>query len=111
MPGFAAHGEDLPDAGEVEVVVELTGDPDGAPLAAAVLGLRALVREVRRAPGDGLVEGEPDIVEQGGLVSLDGEQVVGAAFEQIGGQRTLGEQGVGGDGAARDVGAPSRAGG
>ena len=78
---------------------------DGSPLAAAVPGLRALVREVRRAPGDGLVESEPDIVEQGLLISLDGEQIVRAAIEQTGSQRALGEQGVGsGDGAARDVG-------
>ncbi len=104
MPGFAPHGEDLSDAGEVEVVVELAGDPDGAPLAAAVLGLGALVREVRRAACDGLVESEPDVVEQGGLVALDGEQIVGAAVAQIGGQRALGEQSIGGDGAARDVG-------
>ncbi len=71
--GFTAHGEDLSDAGEVEVVVELAGDPDGAPLAAVVLGLRALVREVRRAPGDDLVESEPDVVEPGRRVSRDGE--------------------------------------
>ena len=69
LDGVAAHGEDLSDAGEVEVVVELTGDPDGAPLASAVLGLGALVREVRCAPGDGLVESEPDIAQQGRLVA------------------------------------------
>ena len=69
LDGVAAHGEDLSDAGEVEVVVELTGDPDGAPLASAVLGLGALVREVRCAPGDGLVESEPDIVMQARLVA------------------------------------------
>ena len=54
--------------------------------------------------GDGLVESEPDIAQQGRLVALDGEQVGRAAIEQIGGQRALGEQGVGGDSAARDVG-------
>ena len=41
---------------------------------------------------------------QARLVALDGEQIIGAAAEQIGGQRPLGEQRVGGDGAARDVG-------
>ena len=30
--GFAAHREDLSDVGEVEVVVEFAGDPNGAPL-------------------------------------------------------------------------------
>ena len=56
------------------------------------------------APGAILVEGEADIVEHVGLVGLDGEQVVGAAVEQIGGERALGEQGIGGDGAPCDVG-------
>ena len=69
LDGVAAHGEDLSDAGEVEVVVELTGDPDGAPFAATVLGLRALVGEVRPALGDDLVEQEADIVMQARLVA------------------------------------------
>ena len=47
-------------AGEVEVVVECAGDPDGAALAAPVLGFGALVGEVRCTLGDVLVEGEPD---------------------------------------------------
>ena len=69
LDGVAAHGEDLPDAGEVEVVVEFAGDPDGAPFAATVLGLRALVGEVRPALGDDLVEQEADIVMQARLVA------------------------------------------
>ena len=52
----------------------------------------------------------PDIVEHVRLVALDGEQVVGAAPEEIGGQRALGEQGIGGDGAPCDVGHRPRAG-
>ena len=55
--------------------------------AAAVFGLWTLVREVRRAPADGLVEQEADIAQQGRLVALDSEQVVRAAVEQIAGQR------------------------
>ena len=93
-----------PTPGEVEVVVELGGDPDGAPFATAVLGLRPLVDELWRAPGDGLIESEADIVEHVRLVGLDGEQVVGAAPEQIPRQRALGEQRIGGDGQAGDVG-------
>ena len=104
LPGFAADSEDLSDAGEVEVVVEPTGDPDGAPFATAVLGLRTLVHEVRRAPGDGLIEQEADVVMQGRLVALDGEQIVCAAAKQVLGQRPLGEQRIGGDGAVCDVG-------
>ena len=104
LDGLAPYGEDLSDTGEVEVVVECAGDPDGATLAAPVLGLGALVGEVRWALGDEFVEGESDIVEHVRLVALDGEQVVGAAPEEIGGQRALGEQGIGGDGVPCDVG-------
>jgi len=81
LDGFAGHGENLSDAGEVEIVVEFAGDPDGSPLAAAVFGLGALVGEVRLAPGDVLVEQEADVVMQGLLVSLDGEQIIRAAVE------------------------------
>ena len=56
----------------------------------------------------GLLKQEPrvlaDIVEQRRLIALDGEQIVGAAVEEIGGQRALGEQRIGGDGAPFDVG-------
>ena len=64
VAGVAVHGEDLSDTGEVEGVVGGAGDPDGAAFTTAVLGFRALVGEVRRPPGDVLVEGEADIVEQ-----------------------------------------------
>ena len=66
--------------------------------------LCALDGEVRRALSDALVEQELDIVLQGWLVALDGEQIVGAATEEILGQRPLGEQRIGGDGAPCDVG-------
>ena len=57
-----------------------------------------------RAPGDGLVESEPDVVEQVQLVALGGDQIVGAAAEQIGGKRPLGEQSIGSGGAPHNVG-------
>ena len=41
---------------------------------------------------------------QGRLVALDGEQIVGAAAEEIIGEGALGEQRIGGDGAACDIG-------
>ena len=104
LDGVAVHGEDLSDTGEVEGVVECAGEPDGAALAAPVLGLWTLVGEVRRPPGDVLVESEADIVEQSRLVALDGDQVVSAAPEQRGGQRAPGEQGIGGEGVPCDVG-------
>ena len=53
--------------------------------------------EVRHAPGDAVVESEPDIAEQGRLVAFDGEQVLGAAPEEILGQRALGVHRIGGD--------------
>ena len=91
LDGFPAHGEDLSDAGEVEVAAKFAGGPDGAALVVAVFGLCGLDGEVRCAPGDALVESEPDVVMQGWLVALDGEQMVGPAAEQIIGEAALGE--------------------
>ena len=58
---------------------------------AAVFGPCGLDGEVRCAPGDALVEQKPDVVMQGRLVALDGEQIVGPAAEQIIGEAALGE--------------------
>ena len=104
LDGFSPHGEDLTDAGEVEVGVEFAGNPDGTTLVAAVFGLCGFGGEVRCAPGDALVEQEVDIVIQVGLIALDGEQIVGAAVEEIIGEGALGEQGIGGEGEAGDIG-------
>ena len=49
LDGLAPDGEDLCDAGEVEVVVERAGDPDGAALR-------------RRAQGLGLQSGEYNVL-------------------------------------------------
>ena len=68
LDGFAAHGEDLSDAGEVEIAVEFAGDPDGSPLAAAMLGLWALV--CSPAPARRCPRREPDIAQQGRLVAF-----------------------------------------
>ena len=43
-----------------------------------------------------------DIEQQIGLVVLGGEQVVGVAFEEVGGESALGQHGVGGEGLAGD---------
>ena len=104
LKGFAPHGEDLSDAGEVQAAVELAGGPDGAPFVAAVHRPCSFDRKVRRALSDVLVEQQPYTVMQFPLVALDGEHIVGAAAEEIIGEAALGEQGIGGDGAARDVG-------
>ena len=71
---------------------------------ATVFRLCGLDREVRCAPGDDLVEQKPDVVEQGRLVALDGEHIVGAPGEEILGEGALGVQRIGGDGQAGDIG-------
>ena len=70
----------------------------------AVFGLCGLDDEVRRALSDAFVEQEPDIVEQGRLVALDGEHILSAPGEEILGEGALGEHRIGGDGAPGDVG-------
>ena len=99
-PG-AAQPEDLADAGEVEVVVEGGGGPDGALLDAAMReGGRFLELGCASALG-GEVQG--DIEQQIGLVVLGGEEVVGVTVEEVGGESALGQQRIGGEGLAGDV--------
>ena len=69
-----------------------------------MFGLCILDREVRGALSDAVVEQERDVVVQVRLIALDGEQIVGAAGEEVIGQSALGEQRIGGEGAARDIG-------
>ena len=97
-----ADGEDLPDAGEPDVVVDLGGRPDRSPLEAAVLGLPAFLDEVRGALRHGLVHQEPDVVHQGLLVALDREEECRAVFQQVVGKGALGQEGVDGDDAPRE---------
>ena len=91
--------EGLADVGEVQVAVEARGDPDGAALDAAV-GEAVGLAEVGFAA---VAEEQPDVVEEGGLVGLGGEHEVGAAAAEEVGELALGEQGVGGEGAAGEV--------
>ena len=80
-PGAAEH-EDLADAGEVDGVIEGGGGPDGALLDASVRegGRFCEVRFAVRHGG----ELQGDIEPQCGLVVLDGEEVMGVAFEEVG---------------------------
>ena len=66
----------------------------------------------RRARGRGgvaevgfgaVLEEQPDVVEEGGLIGLGGKHEVGTAVAEEGGELALGEQGVGGEGAALEV--------
>ena len=87
VPGAAEH-EDLADAGEVGVVIEGGGGPDGALLDASV-GEGGLFCEVRFACRHG-GEMQGDIEQQCRLVVLDGEEVMGVAFEEVGCEGALG---------------------
>lgn len=92
-------GEDLSDVGKVEVVVQRGGGPDGAAFDPAMLqgGWLAAVRRTARG------EVPADIRAERRLMVLRDEQVMGVAFDQVGGELTLGEQGVSGDGLAGEV--------
>ena len=77
----------MSDAGEVDVVIEGGGGPDGALLDASV-GEGGRFCEVRFAVRLG-GELQGDIEQQCGLVVLDGEEVMGVAFEEVGGESAL----------------------
>lgn len=89
----------LADAGEVEVVVEGGGGPDGAAFQAPMR--EGVLFTVLRLCA--LLEGELQVGEQIGLIAFDGEQVMGLMFEQIGGELALGQQGIGGEGFAGEI--------
>ncbi len=99
LNALAFDGEHLADARKVEVVVEAGGGPDRA-LLDATMGQGGRLAEVGLTA---LGEDQADIGVQGRLVVFDGEDVVGAARDEIVGQRALGQEGVGGDGLAADV--------
>ena len=81
-------------------MVEGGGGPDGALLDACVGEGGRLLELGGASPFGGEVQG--DIEQQIGLVVLGGEEGVGVAFEEIGGEFALGQQSVGGEGFAGD---------
>lgn len=99
LDGVPFDGEDLSDVGKVEIVVQRGGGPDGAAFDAAMLqgGWLAAVRRTARG------EVQADIRAERRLIVLRDEQVMGVAFDQVGGELALGQQGVGGDGLAGEV--------
>lgn len=105
----AADEEGLTDAGEVEVVVECGGGPDLALLPApvpggqlALDGLAGVFDEVGGALCV-VVEPQPEVCEEGFLVVLGDERVVGVLVAQVRDDFGLGEEGIGGDGLAGEV--------
>ena len=96
---MALDGEDLTDAGKVEVVVEAGRGPNRALLDAA-MGQGGRLAEVGRSA---VFEDQPDGVMKRGLIVLGHEDIMGLAFNGIGGQLALGQQGIGGEGLAGDV--------
>src|SRR5690606_24787079 len=92
--------KDLAEEREIEVVIEGGGGPDRA-------ALKAPMSEGRRFTEVGLstlCEGELEVGQQRGLIGFDGEQIVGLALlDKVGGELTLGQQGIGGDGTAGDI--------
>ncbi len=103
--GFPLDQKDLPDVREVEGRIERGTAPDAPRLNASVIGWRDLDE------GGSLTRLKPprDLALQRGLVPLDGEVIVGLSLDDIGGQRTLGQQGLArhvraGEGPARQQG-------
>ena len=91
----------MSDAGEVDVVIEGGGGPDGALLDASVCEGGRLLEVGCACCLGGELEG--DIEQQCRLVVLDGEEVMGVAFEEVGGESALGQQCIGGEGLGGDV--------
>ena len=94
-----ADHEDLADAREVEVLVEGGGGPNRPLLDASVRdgGWFLEVWLGFRLGG----EEQGNIAPQGRLIVLDGQEVVGVAFEEVGRKLALGQQRIGGEGLAR----------
>ena len=97
----AADHEDLADAREVEVLVEGGGGPNRPLLDASVRdgGWFLEVWLGFRLGG----EEQGNIAPQGRLIVLNGQEVVGVAFEEVGRKLALGQQRIGGEGLAADV--------
>jgi len=79
--------ECLPDVSKVKVVVKLCGRPDFAGFNPTMIG-RRVINEIRFLS---VPEGELDVCKERGLVSFDGEVIVGLTFlDQVVGEVSLG---------------------
>lgn len=96
---MAFDNKRLTDAGEAEVIVELRCRPDGARLDATV-GQCRFFTEVRRPT---LGKSQREIVEQLGLITFDGEQVMRSSLADVTSQMALRQQRIGGQRLAGQV--------
>lgn len=99
LDDVALNDEGVANARELEVVVEAGGGPDRA-LFVAAMGQGGRLTKVGMTV---TIEDQAAIRQQGRLVVFDDDDVVSTMVKEVGGERALGQQGVGGDGLAGDV--------
>ncbi len=99
LDAFPLDQEHLADVREVEVGIERRTAPNAARLDAPMLARR----DRDEISGIALLEQQPDIAFQRGLVALDAEMIMRLLRNQVGGQCALGQQGIADDVLARDV--------
>ena len=100
VDGVAFDDKGLTEVRKVEIAIEFGGGPDLAGFDAAVIGRRVLDEGGLLA----ILEVQSDVAFEGGLVTLDGEVVMGGTLgHQVLGQLALGQQGVGADVLVFDV--------
>ena len=99
LDGFPLDQEHLANVGKVDVRIERRTAPNAARLDAPMFARRDL-DEIR---GIALLEQQPDIAFQRGLVTLDAEMIMRLLLNQVGGQCALGQQGITRDVFTRDV--------
>ena len=99
LDAFPLDQKHLADVGEVEVRIERRTAPNTARLDAAMLARR----DRDEISGIALLEQQPDIAFQRGLVTLDAEMIMRLLRNQVGGQCALGQQGIARDVLACDV--------
>jgi len=97
---IALYNKSLADVRKIEVRVEFGGDPDFAdfdtPMVRGIIGNKIGFLAVDEVEGNVLIES--------GLVAFDGEVVVGSPLlDQVAGELSLSQQGIGSDGLALDI--------
>lgn len=97
---MAFYDECLSNVRKVEVIIELGSDPDFAGFNAAMLR-GVMIDEVWFLS---VSEEELDVCKERGLVSFDGEVIVGAALlDEVVGEFALGQESIGCNGFALDI--------
>jgi len=94
ISGFPLNDKGLSDVGEAQIGVKFGGSPDFADFDPAVV--RGVTIDIMRILPVFKVQG--DVLKKTGLVSFDGEVVMSVSLvNQIGGDLTLGQEGIGGN--------------